>query len=164
MPTASAVVADMIDTAVGRTQITFRTLELWSQREARVKPRDYQLVPGRFYLRVRVDDHPGVLAQIAGVLGSHKISIASVIQHEPETENGAQEVPLVIMTHSAPEGATQTAVAQIDTLPCDVLSLDRLQARHPPNSGRFAKPGAGTTGVTEMRKPHCGPTGSGCST
>ena len=41
----------------------------------------------------------------------------TVSQHEPETENGAQEVPLVIMTHSASEGATQTAVAQIDTLP-----------------------------------------------
>ena len=39
MPTASAVVADMIDTAVGRTAITFRTLELWSNRKARVTPR-----------------------------------------------------------------------------------------------------------------------------
>jgi homoserine dehydrogenase len=114
MPTASAVVADLIDTAVGRTQITFRTLELWSEREARVEPRDYAQVPGRYYLRLQVDDRPGVLAQIAGVLGQHTISIASVIQHE--RENGSAEVPLVIMTQTAPEGATQTAVAKIDKL------------------------------------------------
>ena len=114
MPTASAVVADLIDTVVGRTQITFRTLELWSEREARVEPRDYALVPGRYYLRLQVDDRPGVLAQIAGVLGQHTISIASVIQHE--RENGSAEVPLVIMTQTAPEGATQTAVAKIDKL------------------------------------------------
>jgi homoserine dehydrogenase len=118
MPTASAVVADLIDTAVGRTQITFRTLELWSQREARVKPRDYALVPGRFYLRLRVDDHPGVLSQITGVLGQNNISIASVIQHEPETDNDGEEVALVIMTHTAPEGAMKTAVTEIDRLPC----------------------------------------------
>ena len=41
MPTASAVVADIIDTAVGRTAITFRTLELWSNRKARVSPREH---------------------------------------------------------------------------------------------------------------------------
>ena len=64
MPTASAVVADMIDTAVGRTAITFRTLELWSNRKARVTPREHAKAAGRFYLRVNVEDHPGVLAQI----------------------------------------------------------------------------------------------------
>src|SRR6185503_20591218 len=79
MPTASAVVADMIDTAVGRTQITFRTLALWSQREARVNMLDHKQLPGRYYLRFMVEDRPGVLAEIAGVLGKHQISIASVI-------------------------------------------------------------------------------------
>ena len=52
MPTASAVMADLIDTAVGRTQLTFRTLELWSQREASVQLCDPDQVPGRFYLRI----------------------------------------------------------------------------------------------------------------
>ena len=70
MPTASAVVADMIDTAVGRTALTFKTLELWSQREARVDIHDHDRLQGRFYLRFVVHDHPGVMAQIAGVLGS----------------------------------------------------------------------------------------------
>jgi homoserine dehydrogenase len=118
MPTASAVVADMIDTAVGRTRITFQTLELWSQRESTVKLRDYAKLPARYYLRITVEDHPGVLAQIAGVLGRHQISIASVIQHEPQEDGEGELVPLVIMTHTATEGAAQAAIREIDRLSC----------------------------------------------
>jgi len=118
MPTASAVVADMIDTAVGRTGITFRTLNLWSQDEARVKTLDYKQLPGRYYLRVTVEDRPGVLAEIAGVLGKHQISIASVIQHEPSGDGAGRIVPLVIMTYQAKEGAAQAALAEIDRLKC----------------------------------------------
>src|SRR6476620_6994262 len=118
MPTASAVVADMIDTAVGRTGITFRTLNLWSQDEARVKTLDHKQLPGRYYLRFTVEDRPGVLAEIAGVLGKHQISIASVIQHEPSSDGKQRTVPLVIMTQQAKEGAAQTAVAEIDRLKC----------------------------------------------
>jgi homoserine dehydrogenase len=118
MPTASAVVADMIDTAVGRTGITFRTLNLWSQDEARVKTLDYKQLPGRYYLRFTVEDRPGVLAEIAGVLGKHQISIASVIQHEPSGDGAGRVVPLVIMTQKAKEGAAQAAVAEIDRLKC----------------------------------------------
>jgi homoserine dehydrogenase len=116
MPTASAVVADMIDTAVGRTQITFRTLELWSQREALVSLLDHGQLSGRYYLRFTVEDKPGVLAEIAGVLGRHGISIASVIQHEPSGDGGARVVPLVIMSYQAREGAAAAAVAEIDRL------------------------------------------------
>src|SRR4029078_9335986 len=97
MPTASAVVADMIDTVVGRTALTFRTLELWSQGDE-LATRDPAKVPGRFFLRFDVDDRPGVLAEIAGVLGKHGISISSVIQHEAHSRN-AGVVPLVIMSH-----------------------------------------------------------------
>jgi homoserine dehydrogenase len=118
MPTASAVVADMIDTAVGRTGITFRTLHLWSQDEARVKTLDHKQLPGRYYLRFTVEDRPGVLAEIAGVLGKHQISIASVIQHEPSGDGAGRVVPLVIMTQQAREGAVQAAVAEIDRLKC----------------------------------------------
>lgn len=117
MPTASAVVADLIDTVVGRTAITFRTLELWSKRWQVVSPRDPDRIPGRFYLRFDVDDRPGVMAEITGVLGRHGISIASVIQHEPASGN-AQVVPLVIMTHVTTEGASLRAVQEIDRLAC----------------------------------------------
>src|SRR2546423_10734558 len=116
MPTASAVVADMIDTPVGRTGITFRTLNLWSQDEARVKTLDHKQLPGRYYLRFTVEDRPGVLAEIAGVLGKHQISIASVIQHEPSSDGQQRTVPLVIMTQQAKEGAAQTAVPAMDQL------------------------------------------------
>jgi homoserine dehydrogenase len=117
MPTASAVVADIIDTVLGRAAITFRTLELWStRREAPVAIRDPAKVAGRYYLHFNVDDRPGVLAEIAGVLGGHQISIASVIQHETE-EAAGHVVPLVIMTHSATEGAMRDAMAAIEQLP-----------------------------------------------
>ena len=119
MPTASAIVADLIDTVVGRTRITFQTLELWSQRAARVAMCDPREVMGRCFLRFLIEDRPGVMAEIAGVLGQHDISIASVIQHEPaeDAEPGAERVvPLVIMTHSALEGAAQAALAEIDRL------------------------------------------------
>lgn len=117
MPTASAVVADMIDMAVGRCQITFRTLALWSNRQALVEMGDPAELPGRYYLRFTVEDRPGVLAEITGVLGKHGISIASVIQHEPNDSDGNQPlVPLVIMTHQAKEGAAQDAVDDISGL------------------------------------------------
>lgn len=116
MPTASAVVADLVDTVVGRTSITFDALRLWSEdRPAPVAIRDPQSVPGRFYLRFHVKDQPGVLAEIAGILGCHEISIASVIQHE--TEEGADGiVPLVIMTHAAAEGSMNRAMQEISGL------------------------------------------------
>jgi homoserine dehydrogenase len=117
-PTASAVVADIIDTIVGRTKITFRTLELWSERKVGVPVRDFAKLLGRYYLRLTVDDRPGVLAQIAGVLGQHHISIASVIQHEPDQSGDHATVPLVIMTHAATEGDTQAAISEINHLPC----------------------------------------------
>src|SRR5690606_904818 len=106
MPTASAVVADMIDTAVGRTAITFRTLEPWSKGQAKVDATDHASVTSRFYLRFNVEDRPGVLGDITSVLGKHRISIASVLQHEGSGAGG-ESVPLVIMTHASSEGATR---------------------------------------------------------
>ena len=114
MPTASAVVADMIDTAVGRTAITFRTLELWSNRQARVTTAPNDAARAKFYLRVMVKDTPGVLAQVATVLGKHDISIASVLQHEPSLLEGI--VPLIIMTHETSEGDAARACEEIDKL------------------------------------------------
>jgi homoserine dehydrogenase len=117
MPTASAVVADLIDTVVGRTAITFRTLELWSKREARVAPCDFTEAKGRYYMRFHVADRPGVMAEITGVLGRLGISIASVIQHEQRVGE-AGVVPLVIITHETTEGATQKAMEEMNRLNC----------------------------------------------
>lgn len=130
MPTASAVIADLIDTLLGRAAITFRALGLWSaDREAPVAARDPAAVPGRFYLRFNVEDRPGVLSEIAGILGQERISIASVIQHE--TEEGTEDaVPLVIMTHLAPEGAMSKAVGLIDELSCVRRGTVRMRVRN----------------------------------
>ncbi len=117
MPTASAVVADLIDTAVGRTRLTFQTLELFSIAEPpRVEQRSFDQLPGRYYLRMHVLDHPGVLAEVTGALGRNMVSIASVIQHEPRITLGANRVPLVVMTHEAPEGAARRAADEIQAL------------------------------------------------
>ena len=129
MPTASAVVADMIDTAAGRTDITFRRLELWSDRESKIELLPYEHSKGRYYMRFHVADEPGVLSQITGILGKHQVSIASIIQHEPERTAGSspdesrdtQEgsvltVPLVIMTHQATESAAMAANTEIRKL------------------------------------------------
>jgi homoserine dehydrogenase len=118
MPTASAVVADLVDMALGRAQITFGALDLWSSGAERVVPRDPRLAPGRYYLRIRVVDHPGVLAEVAGKLAAHDISIASVIQHEPASATSGEpfDVDLVIMTHNTTEGSIDNAIRQMTQL------------------------------------------------
>jgi homoserine dehydrogenase len=68
-----------------------------------------------FYLRLSAIDRPGVLAQVASVLGSHQIGISSVIQ--PEGHEG-DAVPLVLMIHHAPFGRMQAAVSEIRSLEC----------------------------------------------
>jgi homoserine dehydrogenase len=118
MPTASAVTADLIDLAIGRTQRTFQTLRLWSNNGTRLGLRPPATVRSRFYLRLLVDDRPGVLAEVASVLARHQISIASVIQHEAPEEAEGQRVHLVIMTHGAMTGSFQDACQELDGLEC----------------------------------------------
>jgi homoserine dehydrogenase len=118
MPTASAVVADLIDTAVGRTRLTFETLEYFSiDQPPRAKLRDADTRQGRYYFRLAVANHPGTLAAIATVLAKHQISISSVIQHESGDEAAHRDpVPLVIMTHKASEGAARAATSEMQSL------------------------------------------------
>ena len=109
MPTASAVVADMIDVAVGRTALTFHTLKLWSGDKALVDQADFAHSTGRRYVRLMVEDHPGVLAEVTKAFGDEEISIASVLQHERLESD--EVLPLVIMTHAATEAAIDRACA-----------------------------------------------------
>jgi homoserine dehydrogenase len=118
MPTASAVVADLIDLAVGRAQRTFQTLRLWSGNGSGITLMPPGEVRSRFYLRLTVADRPGVLADVARELAQHRISISSVIQHEALDEQEGSPVPLVIMTHTSATGAFRAAVADIDRLGC----------------------------------------------
>jgi len=131
MPTASAVAADLIDTAVGRTRLTFQTLEYFSTNQPpRVKLRDGDTSTGRYYFRLSVSNHPGTLASIAAVLAQHGISIASVIQHEGR-EGGPQRdpVPLVIMTHMATEGEARAATDDIQALESVTGTVVRLRVK-----------------------------------
>ena len=114
-PTASAVLADLMDLAVGRAQLTFRTLRLWEVNE-RIRLCGADDIKSRFYLRVNVEDRPGVIAEVAGVLGRHLISIASVMQHEALEEHEGLSVPVVIMTHNTNLGTFRRAVVEIDQL------------------------------------------------
>jgi len=117
MPTASAVVADIIDTAVGRTRLTFETLEPFSTTAPpRVSLRDSDELPGRFYFRLHVKDHPGTLAAITGVFGKHQLSIASLIQHENNGSDEKDIVPLVVMSHEGPEGFARKVADEIESL------------------------------------------------
>jgi len=117
MPTASAVVGDLIDVVVGRAALTSRALNLWPGSEPSPRLASANQVRSRYYLRFTIADRPGVLAALAQVLGGHSISIASVIQHDPGDDAPADSpVPLVIMTHSAVEADLTAAQAKIDRL------------------------------------------------
>jgi homoserine dehydrogenase len=68
----------------------------------------------RYYIRMNIADRAGVLAQIAGVLGDHNISISSAIQEE--ADELAQTAEIVIMTHPAQEKAMLKALEELDCL------------------------------------------------
>jgi homoserine dehydrogenase len=118
MPTASAVVADIIDLAVGRAQRTFQTLRLWSGNGRPTSIQAPGTVRSRFYLRLMIQDRPGVLAEVASLLAQRHISISSVIQHEALDEQEGSSVPLVMMTHSTVTVDFGATVAEIDRLGC----------------------------------------------
>jgi homoserine dehydrogenase len=67
-----------------------------------------------YFMRVMALDRPGVLAQVAGILGGHDISIESVIQ---KGRAHGEAVPVVMMTHEARERDMRAALAAIDRLP-----------------------------------------------
>lgn len=117
-PTASAVLADLIDTVIGRTRLTFYRLAPW-QDTARVPLQHENDSEARFYLRLMVEDRPHVLADICDALGRNSISIASVVQKElddPAPASGPSIVPLVIMTHKTTVGRIRAAEARFAEL------------------------------------------------
>jgi len=117
MPTASAVVSDLVELAASRDGFVATTNRLW-----RGGPCSPLLAPeklrSRYYLRLHVIDRPGVMAEVSGVLARHSISIASVIQHETPDETDHSQVQMVIMTHLASAGKFLEAVGALDSLGC----------------------------------------------
>ncbi|MEZ6040310.1 MAG: homoserine dehydrogenase [Planctomycetaceae bacterium] len=119
MPTASAVVADLVDYATGRAPLTFASiLRTRHQTPVPIHPPDE--FSRRYYLRFVVADRPHVLADITDVLGLCGISISSVRQDETpdETEGNQGVARLVIITHRTTEGKLRTANARLATLSC----------------------------------------------
>jgi homoserine dehydrogenase len=114
LPTASAVVGDCMEMArriaAGKGALAPPAVAVTATRE--VLPIDEVVCP--CYLRVMALDKPGVLAAIAGVLGRHEISIASVIQKGREK---GRAVPIVLMTHEARQSAVRAALDEIGAMP-----------------------------------------------
>ncbi len=133
MPTASAVVADIVDIARDiKLGIPARMTPL-AYSEAAVKDiaiRPIEELKTPYYLRFSAKDEPGILSKISGVLGEHNISILSVIQHGRDAGN---TVPLVIVTHMAKEAELQSALTEIRAL--DIVAEEILLIRIEENPG-----------------------------
>jgi homoserine dehydrogenase len=112
-PTTSSVISDLAQAAIwfdsGGKAFGFTPHGLYG------KCLPIERVVSGFYLRLSVIDKPGVLAQVASILGSHQIGISSVVQ--PEGHEG-DAVPLVLMIHDAAFGRMQTALELIRQLDC----------------------------------------------
>ncbi|MGD1984763.1 MAG: homoserine dehydrogenase [Chromatiaceae bacterium] len=128
LPTASAVVADVIDVARTLTidpgnrvpHLAFQPGEL---SDLPVLSMDD--VVTAYYLRMRVDDRPGVLAAVAGILSDNGISIEAMHQKEPAV--GETQVPLVMLTHAVSESRMNTALGAIESLDAVAGKVTRIR-------------------------------------
>ncbi|MEA1971434.1 MAG: homoserine dehydrogenase, partial [Thermodesulfobacteriota bacterium] len=117
MPTASAVVGDMIDISRDIMAGIWRRVPLRSYKKDQIEAinlLEMDDVATNYYFRFTAVDRPGVLSAISGILGSYNIGISSVIQKEIKLDRGA--VPLVITTYKAREKDVQMALEEIDKL------------------------------------------------
>jgi homoserine dehydrogenase len=117
MPTASAVMSDIVDISREMLKGVSGLVPARSLREAIIE--DIQLMPfdeieTNYYFRFSAEDQPGVLSKISGILGKNNISIASVIQKGRKQGGGA--VPVVMTTHRARERDVRCALGEIDQL------------------------------------------------
>jgi homoserine dehydrogenase len=114
MPTASAVVADIIDVALGNSATTFKNFRLKPHAEIAGMIDKIDNLVGRFYIRLMANDQPGVFAQVGKVLADNAISISGVLQHEiPGPDN---TVPVVITTHPNRQDKISAALKGLGSL------------------------------------------------
>ncbi len=119
LPTGSAVVGDVIEIARGilsgsSGRIPPQSFPKALRRDLPLLDRDD--IRSAYFLRFKVKDQPGVLSTLSGILGSHAISIESVLQKERSAQG--QGVPLMIMTHTAKEKDIRQALSKISELEC----------------------------------------------
>jgi homoserine dehydrogenase len=127
-PTASAVIADLVD--VARTLTVDpgnRVPHLAFQPDAMA---DLPILPiadiqSAYYLRLRVADEPGVLADVTRILADARISIDAVLQREPS--EGEHQTDIVLLTHVTVERQCDAAIARIEALPTVVSRVTRIR-------------------------------------
>jgi homoserine dehydrogenase len=130
-PTASAVVADVVDVVRALTtdpenrvpHLAFQPDEL-----SDLPVLDMNEVETAYYLRVQAEDKPGVMAKVAGILGDAGISIEAIKQQEPAA--GETHVPLVMLTHRVMEGQMNQAIEAIEALDSISGSVTRIRVEH----------------------------------
>jgi homoserine dehydrogenase len=127
MPTASAVVSDLVDIARDMAKGVWGRVPLRSYMNDKID--DIVLLPmddvfTNYYFRFSVVDRPGVLSKISGILGTYNISISSVIQ-KGRKRDGA--VPIVMTTHKSRERDVQEALREINKL--DIVCEDTVLIR-----------------------------------
>jgi homoserine dehydrogenase len=127
-PTASAVVADVVDVARAMTvdpenrvpHLAFQPSELSDMPILAMED-----VETSYYLRMQVEDVPGVLAQVSGILGDAGISIEAMQQKEPA--DGETHVPLVMLTHKVFERQMNQAIQKIEALSSTNGEITRIR-------------------------------------
>jgi homoserine dehydrogenase len=127
-PTASAVVADLVD--VTRTLTTdpgnrVPHLAFQPDQLASVAILPMEQVITSYYLRMRVLDRPGVLADITRILADRSISIGAMIQREPG--EGEDQVDIIMLTHQTREKNVNDAMARIEALPVVTGKVTRIR-------------------------------------
>ena len=132
-PTASAVIADLVDvtrlhTADPQNRVPHLAFQPDAMSDLPVLPMSE--VVTSYYLRLRVADEAGVLAQVTGILANAGISIDAVLQREAEAVGGDGSVPqtdLIILTHDVREGTMNEAMGQMQGLPSVLSPITRIR-------------------------------------
>jgi len=127
-PTASAVVADLVDvTRMHTADPDNRVPHLAFQPDALVDLPwlGIEDTVTSYYFRMRVADRPGVLADIARILADHRISIDAMFQREPG--EGENQTDIILLTHEALERDVNAAIARIEVLPTVLAPVIRIR-------------------------------------
>ena len=125
MPTASAVVADIIEVALGNSSNLFKAQTLESREETIASLESIDNTVNRFYIRLLAKDVPGTFAKYARILGENGISISGALQHEDHKEGSG--VGVIVTTHQAQQSKIDAALNQIKDL--DVIEGDPVCIR-----------------------------------
>lgn len=114
MATASAVVADLVEIALGNSVRAFGTMPMVTGRAKPISVKKIHDIECRFYIRLMAKDEPGVVAKYGRILANHKISIRGAIQHEGRGPDNT--VPVVITTHPTLEQNMFNALEELARL------------------------------------------------